>query len=520
MKQAIKAILISIILSAIYANSMAQPVDILNSYFDAIKCEDYQKAKSYWDAEYILASSGLGIEYRQVPAKYDLASPIFNNFELFQNGYLTTIISKQALNDNLVKLEVDFISASDSLHYDYYAVKKNDNWNLTSLIYHHCRNWKQKSTRYFNIYYDDESRINSSASLALDKFVDSVGVVLKFSNDDWYDLTQQKIKYYLCNGEEMEYLTGYNTKGMADLAFDAVISQEFPHEHELAHLLINFKLKDNDLYTMPFLQEGLACHLGGRWGRSPAVIHYAGYVNMQFSLCQFEDILTYNGFYRKIGSPDISYPVSSLFVNFLTKVFGVDNFITLYRQLSGSSDYIQGLTTDGVKGELEKISGNTWENLMKRYDQFWPRYVTCGISPSSYDMPNDTADLLISADAMFAAWNLNFEYLFEIDISNCKNGCLLLLTKKESISDSNYISSLYSDHRQFSEYNGEDFGIKITASEVGIYDYKCNRLITSFVSGFSPEFNYTDSSGIVRVIVSHSAFSEDFNNYDLQLISF
>ena len=82
---------------------------------------------------------------------------------------------------------------------------------------------------------------------------------------------------------QIELLTGHDAHGMTNFQFDAIISRHLPHTHELVHMLYNFAQEDLPLFTLPVLQEGLACCLGGRWGKSPDVINYWGNVSVTFA---------------------------------------------------------------------------------------------------------------------------------------------------------------------------------------------------------------------------------------------
>ena len=86
------------------------------------------------------------------------------------------------------------------------------------------RHWPVLTTEYFQIHYQPTTIVDSVACHELDSFVDQTLKALDASGSTAEELRTQKLSYYLCDDETVERLTGYPTRGMADLAGRAVIS--------------------------------------------------------------------------------------------------------------------------------------------------------------------------------------------------------------------------------------------------------------------------------------------------------
>ena len=182
------------------------------------------------------------------------------------NKEITYELSYKALEENYGSLTLQFDDPHHS-QFTYYFYTDS----YVSPITFFTRNWKVIESKYFQFRVEDPTQFNEFSIAALDAFVDSCGAILTLSNEDMAMLAREKILYVLTESEQsIKNITGYASRGQYNLAYDAVISTYNAHFHEVAHLLINFKIRRPKLYTHPFLQEGIAVALGGRGGLSPA----------------------------------------------------------------------------------------------------------------------------------------------------------------------------------------------------------------------------------------------------------
>ena len=487
----------------------ATPEDALGGYVDALKAGDWSAARSFWDESYLQSTERLGIQYADVPYKYDCASPVFQNLDglLSSDIETETVIIRNDSNFAIVRLGL--ISRSDTLSVRYCAKRAESGWQLTSPYARFINRAAIRETRYCRVYYSDPEAINSYALLQMDRFIESTCEKLGVPQERIQALAHNKIDYYLVDETAIEELTGYQTKGMYDIPSDAVISVRLPHWHELTHLLVNYALETPALYTLPFLQEGLACHFGGRWGRSPGVIKYAGYINLQFGLAAPEDILSFDDFHGKIGTPEISYPISSSFVGYLIHRIGMAEFLYLYREFSGTDSYVRSLTKEQVEREISIQAGLSWPEVSSAFDSYWHRFVRFAVFPFDSPLPVDTALVRIENTIPAKIWSVADTYLFEVDLSNAPMGGLLLFTSADA-DTGDYRSPLFGEHVPTGVYHGEHYGIKFTPSEVGVYDYYCNDLLASLIYGCDPKIDLISNSGsIYRFAVSKVMFGTE-----------
>ncbi|MDD4051071.1 MAG: hypothetical protein PHR28_04110, partial [candidate division Zixibacteria bacterium] len=238
---------------AVGAPVQAQPDVVFNDYLAALKEMRWGDAERYWQPEVIERSRRLGIVYTDVPVKYDCASPLMTALSGIQSGAVQVSAAVASPDSDTTRILVRIMSATDSVTATYYAEKSSAGWRLTSPLYFYSHGWKIRRTAYADIYYSDERLINDYACRALDDFVETAGKALRLSPDDFARLKRDRIDYFLCAGDDMRRLTGYDAQGMTDLQVDAVVSQTLPHEHELTHLLINYRLRQLPLYSLPLM---------------------------------------------------------------------------------------------------------------------------------------------------------------------------------------------------------------------------------------------------------------------------
>ncbi len=313
---------------------------------------------------------------------------------------------------------------------------------------------------------------------------------------------------------------------MADLPLDAVVSRQLPHRHELTHLLVNFAERHIPLYTLPFLQEGTAAYFGGRWGRSPRTILYTGAAIIGNQINDIGDVLTYDDFHTKVGTPDISYPLSGIFVNCLLGKLGPKRFLDLYRLFSGSLEDVRAFTKEEVMAIVAKYCGVTWDEIADDCRRGAESMGTCGISPLT-DTPAPAPLATISDSGgkiQVSIWQTDDAFRFEISASDSARPGILLISDGADDSTS-YVSRLFSQHAPGKVYHGEPFGIKFTEAEVSCYDYRCDELTGIYVPGFagtieSPAPSLWDASARkYRFIIEKALFpSSDLTKWRLRIV--
>jgi len=474
----------------------AQPDAVFQRYLEALIARDTITAQSCWTSELIAASERLEIIYTDIEAKYDGASPIVSHLKGIRKGKIAVKPLETRITNDNAELPVDLISGRDSISTTYYFTKSGSQWYITSPLFTNSLNWKSITTRFTEIHYNDPSLLNEYAITELDRFIDHLGRQFDILNKDIEQLSKEKLDYYLCNEMEFERLTGHKAQGMTNLQFDAVVTRHLPHYHELVHFMINFALRELPLYTLPFLQEGLACTYGGRWNKSPEIILYMGYHNLALELAKLDDILTYTGFFTKVGMPDITYPISTQFVKLIIDKRGFDKFLDLYSNLSGPSQVVVSFLINDIQKAAEKVFQQSWTEIAEDYKKEWQQYRYCGIMPghsSVESSDNNNKRKIISKESNNLSIKISEHkdgYNFKAHLpTNNNSGFLLLMDSSLPVKDT-YRSSLFAEHLSEITYTGERFAIQFSRDDAGFYDYYDNRLIAKFVGGFTPSDEY------------------------------
>jgi hypothetical protein len=471
------------------------PESVFYRYLEALKSMQWSEAEECWAPDYVEVSRRLGITYEGIPAKYDCASPLVRIIDGISGGGVGVSVDSVEIEDDWARILLQLVTATDTAAISYYAVRAEGGWRLDSPLRILTRSWDTCHTRYTTIRYTDKGRLNKYACQAMDEFIESCGRQLGLSDDDLGRLEKTKIDYYLCNDDQIQALTGYNTQGMADLPSDAVVTRHLPHKHELVHLMINYALKELPLYTLPFMQEGLACCLGGRWGRSPEVLSYTGYACLKYELADLDDILTFSDFRSTIGSPDISYPISALFVKHMIEDVGIEDFKRLYLELSGNDEDVRFWPIDHVRSVIQDAWNKPWEAIDHEFDQWWPAFVITNITPLSGKPEIDTRMEMSPRGGFVTYLDQDKTVNFFVKLKDEITKGFILLKDPDCQADREYSSRLFHQHLPDEEYGGERYGFRLSPGEIGFYDYYCDELVASYVFDFS--FDH-DSSGIAR----------------------
>jgi hypothetical protein len=468
----------------------AQPDSLFNSYLNALVAGQWNKAENCWAPEDLICSKRLGINYIYVPCKYDCASPLFIHLDEIKSGRIKVKIDSTVCLDDYARLYIKIGSTTDSTQIIYYANKSAAKWHLVSPMRALTGNWKSMNSDYVGIRYHNLSAINQYALNKTADFINSVCAKLEMPDSLLDKLKTTKIDYYLGDESDIKNLTGFDTKGMANLQFDAVITQYLPHPHELVHLLINYNFQQLPLYTVPFMQEGLATYLGGRWGKSPGVIFYYGEINLALGMANLEDILAYNGFHGNSVNSDISYALSGLFTKYLIEKFGMDKFKQLYLELSGTSAEVATYSTAQIKSKIEQKHKMSWSQLEKDFLSMAKQYEYNGLKPVQPPENGRPIQTLSGDIITIRVFEDDNKYYFSIKSSTDTPKGILLFKYKEHDIESTYRSNLFAEQLPQINYSSEMYGLHFSSDEVGFYNYPTNTLLAKYVLSFSPSDIY------------------------------
>lgn len=326
------------------SSSFAQTGSVQEKFIRLLINDD-EEAINYISPEEIKTSQRLNTTFTDIKSKLllNFSSSIKHSVkEKIREGKTNFTIQNSDLDDGFVKsvLNVPGENYSEEFYF-------KNNKAVTPLTYF-TRNWKKQSGKYYDFLISDEKLFNTYCIDKLDEFVESTAKLLHYSEEDLSRLQNQKILYVFCkDNDEITNITGSVSRGRYLSEFDAVVTTYTCHFHEVAHLLLNYKIKENSLYPIPFLQEGFAVAIGGRGGQSSNVLNDVGYYIARYHYANYKLMFESSIFYSEDAS--ISYPLSGIFSKYLLSTLTIQDYLTFYNQISidtnqkifsGFSDYI------------------------------------------------------------------------------------------------------------------------------------------------------------------------------------
>jgi hypothetical protein len=313
--------------------------------------------------------------------------------------------------------------------------------------------------------------------------------LLNFTDQERELLAKEKIIYILCkDNEEIKKVTGFETRGIYILAYDEVVTTYNCHQHELSHLLMNYKLKKLPLFTLAFLQEGFAVATGGRGGISRDILMDTGFYLHKSGFIPFNSIITQNEFQSENAS--VTYPVSGLYSFYMLHSYGLIPYLDIYTKYSGDENYINNIKISDIN--LPAIG---------EFDEFIKNYkMRSGISLES----KPGAQRIIYEGPQGRIIKMDSLYRFEIKQN-------ILLSEKEPFK--NYKSSKFKELFPKTEYNGEKYLIVANKKEINLYNLYTNNLIDSYSAGLSFENKDVPVKDIYFTFyVNEKDFDEELTN--------
>ncbi len=438
-----------------------------------------------------LALSGrLGTMYKGVQHKFMISNDLNDDVkQQMLAGEIPYTCSIETLGNGFDCLLLDLPQQQQLRFYFQYSL-------LISRPAYYAKDWEQFESKFFVFHVSDACLYNTYAAERLDAFVRQIADLMVFSESDIERLQRKKIHYFLCKDDKkIEQLTGYVSRGQFYIPYDYVISTFNCHYHELIHLLINYRLGELPLYTQPFLQEGLAVALGGRGGKEPGVILNLGHFVMNSGFLDYKTLLSRNGFYSMDAS--MSYPASGLYTRFLIDTLGFDAYEQLYEKYSGS---------------IESVEKNSINSADLPADALWQQYLAKFGDKDVLPATGNTENMIgfITSDEYTVAQNRDW-YLF--------------VTQKDLFVNSqirypDYDSKLFKEMFPNRAYNSEKYAIRVSESEISVYNLFTNNLIAKYASGFSKDMKPVpvDEHGAFRFLVRKAIFDEGLDVKSIKVV--
>jgi hypothetical protein len=474
-------------------------IQALTDYFDYLVSGNLESASLTWTEAAQERSARFGITYTGIPLRIDCTSPITRNVDKMRMYLRPACRQAQVLAGDNAKLEYNNIVEGKLVKWNYYAHLQGGFYWLTYAQDCYAYNWPVKESKYFRIHVHPEriQYLNPAVMDESDRFVDRICDSLKLDKGARAELATKKIEYFFCdNTETVNNITGQTTRGMLDLASNDIISSDFPHFHEVVHLLVNIKLKELPLTTLPILREGIAVRFGGRWGKRPSALMDLGAYLCNQKLVEIDSILTTFGFNSASGA-DIAYPAAGDFCSFLYQRLGPQKFFALYLSLSRSDDALDTLSAEVIEKDMAVALGKSdWAGVLIDFSAYLSDAVPlmavarAGRAEKGKEIFN-VSHFRVTQDN---EW-LNFEFTCDTSVTQ---GSLLFGKDARLEAGASYLWD-----EQFGTaypFEGYRFGVRLDQNEAGLYDYATNELIAKYIFGISSGEGYFDpASGKIYV---------------------
>ena len=453
-------------------------------FIEAILHDD-KSLKNFVLPEELKISNRLGASYFGIKNKFIISNDIDSTIrEEILNHIISYDYTIKKVDKNYSKLILKIPSENIEREYIFF------NSFLISKPFYYSRNWKKKESKYFKFFISDPEYFNDYSEKKLDSFIDSMTYLLDFTEAQKKNLENEKIYYFLCrDNEEIKKLTGYEARGLFFIPYDYIITTYNCHCHEILHLLINYKLKNLHLYTLPLLQEGFAVAYGGRGGKVPGVILNMGLFLSQSGFLDYQSLLSKSGF--NSFDATMTYPVSGLFVKFLIESFGINKFLKLYRKYSSASSKINSLKIDAT----DLPSGKLWTEFLNRYSAERTLKVS-GIEKENFPVKTAAGD-------NYKIFENEKYYLFEL------KGSISIYARTNI---KGYKSHLFNELFSDKKYEGQKYIVSADSNEISIYNLYSNNLIAKYVKSFSiSDGIQINKTGYFVFSVKKNLFDEPLN---------
>jgi len=462
-------------------------------YLDLLRSENFVSAMGLWEPSCLEQSLRMGIEYDGIPIKADCRSPFVYDYENMKRFLPDAIASKAVLDSTTFRWKLDAKPDSGKISYFYYTTLVDGYYWIVPPHYYYSRDWPVRETEYFRFIINPErmEHYNEVGARALDEAVETMAAELHVPPEKIAMLAEKKIDYYLCkDGFEVENLSGVRDGGVYTIDFDAVITCFFPHYHKVALLMINLKLERPPLFTIPFMRDGMATSLGGRWQRAPEVVYDFGDYIMKYDIVRPDSILTY-GQYNDATAGDVTSPVGACLSRYIYQQFGDELYFDLYRKLSGDYESVVGLTPGGIQQTAASILDMDWSEIKTGFADFMEkrRQRRGLIHPGE----TETDRALIDSDglrlSMSDKW-IKVEYRYDSTTANEVN---LLFGKDEMLEES--ASMLFDEqYKKKRAFEGYRYGLRMDKNEIGLYDYAVNQIKAKFIDDPGTASDYYNSA--------------------------
>lgn len=474
---------ITLLLLLFISNSFAQTTPERDDFIQAFANDD-PGIRKYINENEIVLSERLGITYFESPNKFLINYGLPDEIkEIVKAGSLNYQLSSVFTGDGYEALRLDVPSKSFNKIFYF----KDDKY-ISPLTFH-TRNYTEQESIYFRFLIDDTTYFNDYSINKLDEYIEEMMNRMNFTSAEREILINEKLLYILCkNEDEIKDVTGYASRGIYIVAYDAIVSVYNCHYHEVAHALMNYKIKIDIKPELLFFLEGFAVASGGRGGEHKWVNMELGNFLLASRFINYESIFPNEGFI--IEDASISYNVSGFCNNYLIDTRGFNEYLELYKKYSGTYDELDEVSSS----DLNFINKDEFTKYLSIYAQNKPVMV---------EYPAINAPVVNSKEGVATIYTDDRYYHFRVHAP-------FFLSDTEPIQ--NYISKKYEELLDGRDYEGEKYYITANEDEVKIYNLYTNEMLCLYSKGFSTEGKSVKrTDGYFEFYVRKDIFDEDLS---------
>ncbi|MCM2271003.1 MAG: hypothetical protein NDJ18_00390 [candidate division Zixibacteria bacterium] len=491
----------SILFLAVSSRAEENAIQALQYYFDLLSSENYESAAMLWSPAAQERSSRFRINYTDIPIRVDATSPVVRNLPTMR--YHITPAAKQAVsledNGRVMQMEYSSIVSDQLVRWPYYAERQGEYYQFIYPQDFYTAAWPIVESKYFRIHAhpDKQVYLNPAALEEADRFVERLCDSLKIDKAVRATMAGSRIEYFFCDSDStVAVITGQRTKGMLDLASNDIISADFPHFHEVAHLLINISLKEIPLQTLPLLREGFAVREGGRWGKRATALLDLGVYLYKEKLVELDSILTAEAFESSAGA-DIAYPVAGLFVSYVIEKATLPGFWKLYRELSFTDLTLDTLGHLAIRRKLVAATGVAdWNAMLEDFSAYLDR-VSDAVAVARAGNADGTKEVANGGNFKVSQSKEWVCFEFKGDTGAVHGNMLFQKDARLAGGRSHLFEEQYGLGQTFEGYR---YGVRFDQNEAGLYDYATNELVAKYIWGINPSADYFDETNrVIRI---------------------
>lgn len=488
---------------------------VLERYIADVLAERIEPAARRWRSADVASAARLGIRYPEAPLKVDGDSPLWLRVQDLRAGRMTCRTEPPqpfpgSGASPTATAAIVLQDGPDTLRFTYHFAREDGRWLLASPVALACGDGVGATSRFIRLV--DRRTAPATAAeaklmlAALDSCVSAAAAALDLSADDLGRLERGKFGYLLADPDDVARLASAPTVGVANLQQDCVVTSHPCHAHELAHLVVGAWLQDLPLYMLPLFQEGIAVHLGGRWGRQARILDRVGRTALAEGWVALDDLLVGADFRSRPA--DQTYAPAGVFAGFLLETHGARGWRAACLAASGGGDSADPPDADSIRKDMARALATDWPSLRRAFDRYLMTPVGSGVRPG-LDTRAPQAGRVLSGPRLTVEI-FGADDAPEIGISVRAragaglSGGAILFGGGDADAPAN---ALFSEHFPGRAYGGETRALIFTKEEAKVYDYRLQMLVALHAEGFWPSPDYLDEGGTcLRFRVDGSAW--------------